>query len=225
MNVIELKNVGKEFRDTDPATVVLQDVNMTVAQGEFVAIMGPSGSGKSTLMNIIGLLDAPTSGEYLIDGDTVKGMSDKALAKLRLKKIGFIFQTFNLIPKLTVAQNVELPMIYGGLSAKQRKARSIELLELIGIADRSKNKPNTISGGQTQRVAIARALANQPSLILADEPTGNLDSVSGKTVMDELKRLNGTGVTIVLITHDPDIAAVADRIIRVKDGQIVKAAK
>ncbi len=222
MNVIELKNVGKEFRDTDPATVVLKGIDLKVAQGEFVAIMGASGSGKSTLMNIIGLLDVPTSGEYLLDGKTVHNMKDKKLAELRREKIGFVFQTFNLIPKLTVAQNVELPMIYAGLSASKRKRRSAELLKLVGLSDRAKNKPNKISGGQVQRAAIARALANEPSLVLADEPTGNLDSASGKAIMEELVRLNKTGTTIVLITLDADIAKYAQRTIRVKDGGIVK---
>ncbi len=221
MNVIELKKVGKEFRDTDPATVVLRDIDLTVSQGEFVAIMGASGSGKSTLMNIIGLLDVPSSGEYFLDGKTVHNMKDAKLAELRREKIGFIFQTFNLIPKLTVQQNIELPMTYAGLGAKERSKRAGDLLKLVGLSDRAKNKPNKISGGQTQRAAIARALANEPSLILADEPTGNLDSVSGKAIMEELKRLNKDGVTIVLITHDSDVAKYADRTIKVKDGRII----
>lgn len=222
MNVIELKKVGRAFTDTEPPTVVLKNINLTVAQGEFIAIMGASGSGKSTLMNIIGLLDAPDSGQYLLDGKTVSNMKDHKLAELRREKIGFIFQTFNLIPRLTVAQNVELPMTYGGLSSARRHQRALELLKIVGLAELAKKKPNKISGGQTQRVAIARALANEPSLILADEPTGNLDSVSGKAIMEELKKLNKEGATIVLITHDSDVAKYAGRVIKLKDGEVVK---
>src|SRR5476651_2146665 len=180
MNVIELKNIGMTFTDREEPTVALLDINLTIAKGEFIAIIGPSGSGKSTLMNVLGLLDTPSSGEYLLDGEPVANFHDSKLAKQRREKIGFVFQSFNLLPRLSVVQNVELPLVYGGLRAKERRARALELLSLVGLYDRANFKPRQISGGQTQRVAIARALANSPSLILADEPTGNLDTKSSK---------------------------------------------
>ena len=221
MNVIELKDVGKTFTDRDEPTVALTHINLTIAKGEFIAIIGPSGSGKSTLMNVIGLLDTPSTGEYLLDGEIVADFHDSHLAKLRREKIGFVFQSFNLLPRLTVVQNVELPLIYGGLRARQRRARALELLGLVGLHDRAGYRPNQISGGQTQRVAIARALANHPSLILADEPTGNLDSKSSKAIIDELRRLNReTGATIIIVTHNPEIASQTDRTITVRDGEI-----
>jgi putative ABC transport system ATP-binding protein len=222
MNVIELKDIGKTFTDRADPTVVLTHVNLTIAKGEFVAIIGPSGSGKSTLMNIIGLLDTPTSGEYLLDNELVASFQDSQLAKLRREKIGFIFQSFNLLPRLSVVQNVELPLVYVGMPPKQRRARALELLSLVGLHERAHYRPNQISGGQTQRVAIARALANQPSLILADEPTGNLDTKSSKAIIDELRRLNReTGATIVIVTHNPEIAVQTDRTVTVRDGIIV----
>ena len=202
--------------------MALAHINLTIAQGEFVAIIGPSGSGKSTLMNVLGLLDTPTSGQYLLDDEVVASFQDAQLAKLRREKIGFIFQSFNLLPRLSVVQNVELPLVYGGLRPKQRRARALELLALVGLHDRANYRPHQISGGQTQRVAIARALANHPSLILADEPTGNLDTKSSKAIINELRRLNReTGATIVIVTHNPEIAEQTDRTVTVRDGEIV----
>jgi putative ABC transport system ATP-binding protein len=222
MNVIELKDIGLTFTDREEPTVALTHVNLTIAKGEFVAIIGPSGSGKSTLMNVLGLLDVPTSGEYLLDGEVVADFGDSDLARLRREKIGFVFQSFNLLTRLSVVQNVELPLVYGGLRPKARRARALELLELVGLKERAGYRPNQISGGQTQRVAIARALANKPSLILADEPTGNLDTKSSTAIIDELRRLNReTGATIVIVTHNPEIAEQTDRTVTVRDGEIV----
>lgn len=222
MNVIELRHIGKTFTDRAEPTVALEDINFTLATGEFVAIIGPSGSGKSTLMNLLGLLDTPTSGDYLLDGQPVASYKDNTLAALRRDKIGFVFQSFNLLPRLNVLQNVELPMIYSGQRRKNRRERALELLELVGLKDRAGYRPNQISGGQTQRVAIARALANNPSLILADEPTGNLDTKSSAAIIDELRRLNRQqGTTIVIVTHNPEIANQTDRTITVRDGGIV----
>lgn len=221
-NVIELHGIAKTFTDRAEPTVALTGVELTIAPGEFVAIIGPSGSGKSTLMNIIGLLDSPSEGQYLLDGQEVAGLSDRKLSNVRRDKIGFIFQSFNLLPRLSVRANVELPMVYARLPKSQRKARALHLLDLVGIKDRAGYRPNQISGGQTQRVAIARALANEPSLILADEPTGNLDSKSSAAIIAELRRLNQeTGATIVIVTHNPEIAELTDRTITVRDGQIV----
>ena len=221
-NVIELHDIAKTFTDRAEPTVALTGVNLTIAPGEFVAIIGPSGSGKSTLMNIIGLLDNPTQGQYLLDGQEVAGLSDRKLSHVRRDKIGFIFQSFNLLPRLSVRANVELPMVYARLPKRQRKARALELLDLVGLKDRANYRPNQISGGQTQRVAIARALANQPSLILADEPTGNLDTKSSTAIIAELRRLNQeTGATIVIVTHNPEIAELTDRTITVRDGRVV----
>jgi putative ABC transport system ATP-binding protein len=221
-NVIELKNIGKTFTDRAEPTVALKNVNLTIAPGEFVAIIGPSGSGKSTLMNVLGLLDTPSEGQYLLDGQLVSGYKDRQLAKIRRTKIGFVFQSFNLLPRLNVVSNVELPLIYAGLGARERRERALEMLKLVGLEERANYRPNQISGGQTQRVAIARALANHPSLILADEPTGNLDTKASAGIIDELRRLNReTGATIVVVTHNPDIAILTDRTITVRDGEIV----
>lgn len=222
MNVIELRGLAKTFTDRVEPTIALININLTIKKGEFIAIIGPSGSGKSTLMNILGLLDSPTQGEYLLDGQEVAGLSDLKLSRVRRDKIGFIFQSFNLLPRLSVRANVELPMVYAGLRSRDRKSRALELLDLVGIKDRANYRPNQISGGQTQRVAIARALANKPSLILADEPTGNLDTKSSAAIIDELRRLNReTGATIVIVTHNPEIAELTDRTVTVRDGEIV----
>jgi putative ABC transport system ATP-binding protein len=221
MNVIELRGIGKTFTDRDEPTVAIKNIDLTIAPGEFVSIIGPSGSGKSTLMNVIGLLDEPSSGEYLLDGQKVASYSDRALAKLRWNKIGFVFQNFNLLPRLSVIQNVELPLVYGGMRPRKRRQRALELLEIVKLADRAGYRPSQISGGQTQRVAIARALANHPSLILADEPTGNLDTKSSRAIIDELRRLNReTHATIVIVTHNPEIAEQTDRVVTVRDGKI-----
>jgi putative ABC transport system ATP-binding protein len=222
MNVIELRHVSKTFTDRAEPTVALIDINLTIENGEFIAIIGPSGSGKSTLMNVLGLLDTPSEGEFLLDGQQVSSYKDRDLAKLRLDKIGFVFQSFNLLPRLSVEQNVELPMVYNGLKRRMRHKRAAELLTLVGLGDRKSYKPNQISGGQTQRVAIARALANNPSLVLADEPTGNLDTKSSDAIINELRRLNRKhGTTIVIVTHNPEIAALTDRTVSIRDGRIV----
>ncbi len=226
MNVIELKHIGKTFTDRAEPTVALVDISLTIEEGEFIAIIGPSGSGKSTLMNVLGLLDSPTEGDYLLDGNAVGGYRDNQLAKLRREKVGFIFQSFNLLPRLSVLQNVELPLIYAGKRGKARRKQALDLLRLVGLEDRANYRPNQISGGQTQRVAIARALANKPSLLLADEPTGNLDTKTSDAVIAELRRLNrDQGTTIIIVTHNPEIAAQTDRTVTVRDGKIVTDAQ
>jgi putative ABC transport system ATP-binding protein len=220
MNVIELENVKKIYQIGEVEVKALNGVSASVEDGEFVSIMGPSGSGKSTFLNMIGCLDKPTSGKVIINGVDTSVLSDRDLTKLRRDTIGFIFQTYNLIPTLTAFENVELPMIFMGASKSEReKAR--EILSLVGLEKEINRKPNELSGGQQQRVAIARALANNPSILLCDEPTGNLDTKSGKAVMDIIERLNKEErITVVLVTHDPAISKYADRVIRMIDGKI-----
>lgn len=219
--VIQMQYLGKRYDDEAGVLDALIDVDLTVYQGDFLVIMGPSGSGKSTLMNIIGLLDRPTSGSYFLDGVDVTTLKDKSLAMVRRDKIGFIFQQFNLLPRFNLLQNIELPMIYQGVSARERRKRVIAALTEVGLEDKLKNKPQQLSGGQVQRAAIARALVNSPSLILADEPTGNLDTKKSKEILDLLKALNETkGVTLVIVTHNPEIADYAKRVINVVDGKI-----
>lgn len=222
--IIEVKELSKVYGLGETAVYALAGVTTTVEQGEFVAIMGPSGSGKSTLMNILGCLDRPTSGTYLLDQKDVSGLSKNELAVVRNQKIGFIFQSFNLLPRLSALDNVIMPMLYNpdlALNDKDRKQRAVEALESVGLGNRTHHHPNQLSGGQQQRVAIARSLVNQPALILADEPTGNLDSHSGEEIMDLLKNLHTGGSTIVMVTHEHDIAAHAQRIICVRDGKVI----
>lgn len=222
-NIIEMKNIVKSFYIGTPNQLnILKNIDITIKEGEFVSIVGASGSGKSTLMNIIGALDRQTSGTYVLDESNVNEVSDNGLSEIRNKKIGFVFQTFNLIPRSTALKNVELPMLYAGVSKKERLERAERLLELVGMKDRMTHVPNELSGGQKQRVAIARALANEPSIILADEPTGALDSSTGRLVMDLFHKVHELeGKTIVFITHNQELAQETERIITLKDGMIV----
>lgn len=220
MNIIELKNVNKTFIMGDEIIKAIDNINFTVKKGEFVSIIGPSGSGKSTLMNILGLLDTPDSGEYYLDGMLIQQLSDNKLAELRNKKIGFIFQNFNLLQKMTALENVQLPLVYEGLNHKDSIKMSYEYLEKVGLKGREKHLPNQLSGGQQQRVATARALVNNPEIILADEPTGALDSKTSLEIMDMLQKLNEAGQTIILITHDLNVASKAKRIVRISDGKL-----
>ena len=219
--LIEFKDVYKIYQMGDSEVRAVDGISMTVNKGEFLAIVGQSGSGKSTCMNIIGCLDVPTSGSYFLDGKDVSHMTDDEQAEIRNRKLGFIFQQYNLIPKLNVRQNVELPLLYAGLSEKEQQEKAMEALERVELSDKANNMPSQLSGGQQQRVSIARALAGNPSIILADEPTGALDSRTGKEVLNFLKKLHKEGNTIVLITHDNNIAAQAERVIRVHDGKVV----
>jgi putative ABC transport system ATP-binding protein len=221
MNMIELNQITKSYTRGEETLQILKGISLSIEEGDFVAIIGPSGSGKSTLMNTIGLLDSPTSGSYTLDGVQTENMSDNGLAELRNRKIGFIFQQFNLLPRLTALENVELPMIYAGIPSKLRKEKAQQMLEKLGMGQRGHHKPSELSGGQQQRVAISRALAISPSLILADEPTGALDSKTGIEVLELIKELNQQGNTIVLITHDNHIADNANRVVTLRDGEIV----
>ena len=219
--MIELKDIYKIYSDGDSEIRALDGVSLFVDKGEFVAIVGSSGSGKSTCMNIIGCLDIPTSGKYFLNRNDVSELNDNELAHIRNRELGFVFQQYNLIPKLNVIENVELPLLYKGLKSKQRHELAMAALERVGLGDRAEKFPSQLSGGQQQRVSIARALAGNPPVILADEPTGALDSKTGKEVLEFLKKLNSEGTTIVLITHDNDIAAQIKRVVRIQDGKII----
>ena len=218
--LIELRHIHKIYYLGGEEVRANDDINLEINRGEFVAIVGKSGSGKTTLMNIIGALDVPTDGEYYLGGEDVAAMDDRQLARIRNRMIGFVFQQYNLLPKLNILENVELPLLYAGLGSTERKERAMASLERVGLSDKWKNMPNQLSGGQQQRVSIARALAGNPSLILADEPTGALDSRTSRDVLGFLKQLNGEGNTIVMITHDNTIAMEARRVVRIADGQI-----
>jgi len=218
--IIDIKNITKLYEMGVEKLYALKGVDVVIEKNEYVAIMGPSGSGKSTLMNIIGCLDTPTSGDYILNGKDVHEMDDDELAEIRNKEIGFVFQTFNLLPRSNALHNVELPLIYSGLSKSERIKRAEESLSDVGLSDRMKHKPNELSGGQRQRVAVARALVNHPSIILADEPTGNLDTKTGEEIMALFADLNKKGNTIILVTHEEDIAKHANRIIKIRDGMI-----
>ena len=220
MSLLEIKNIKRDFRLGSEKLHVLKGINLSIEKGEYVALMGPSGSGKSTLMNILGCLDTPTSGEYILNGKDVSKMSDSELADIRNKEIGFVFQTFNLMPRTTALDNVALPMVYAGVKKEKRHERAKEVLKLVGLDNRMLHKPNELSGGQRQRVAVARALVNHPSIILADEPTGNLDSKTSYEIMNLFDEIYQKGNTVILVTHEEDIAQYAKRIIRLKDGLI-----
>lgn len=219
-NVIELRDIRRNFALGAQTVKVLKGIDLEVKRNEYVALMGPSGSGKSTLMNLLGCLDTPTSGIYHLNSQNVSKLTDNELAEIRNKEIGFVFQTFNLLPRQTALDNVALPLIYAGLSPSQRKAKATEALEQVGLADRMDHRPNQLSGGQRQRVAVARALVNNPSIILADEPTGNLDSKTSVEIMGLFQEIQEAGNTVILVTHEEDIAQHAHRIIRLKDGLI-----
>ncbi len=219
--MLALENITKTFRTDEMETAALGGINVNIAQGEYVAVMGPSGCGKSTLLNIVGLLDTPTDGKYEFLGEDVSHAKERHLANIRKENIGFIFQSFNLIDELSVRENVELPLLYQGMASGQRKARVVEVLERMGIAHRHKHMPQQLSGGQQQRVAVARAIVSKPALVLADEPTGNLDSENGAEVMNLISELNQAGTTVVMVTHSESHAREADRIINLFDGRVV----
>ena len=222
MALIETRDLWKTYVMGSEEIHALRGVSIEIERGEYVAIMGPSGSGKSTLMNLIGCLDTPTKGSYLLNEKEVASMTDDELARIRNEEIGFVFQTFNLLPRATALHNVELPLIYAGVPARERQEQARQALEKVELTSRAAHRPNELSGGQRQRVAIARALVNNPSILLADEPTGNLDSKTGTEIMGVFERLHAAGNTIVLVTHEPDIAAYAHRVISIRDGQVEK---
>lgn len=223
--IIRLEEIQKIYQMEDVKVQALQNVNLEISKDDFVAIMGPSGSGKSTLLHMIGCLDRPSSGKVFLNGTDISSLNDPELARLRGKEIGFVFQTFNLYPTLNALENVELPMMIVERNKKERKGRALELLKMVGLEGRAEHLPSQLSGGERQRVAIARALANDPELVLADEPTGNLDSKSGEEVMKILIKLNGSGKTVVVITHDQNIASHAKKIVKIKDGEIIGSEK
>jgi putative ABC transport system ATP-binding protein len=218
--LIDIRSLCKVYRMGDVEVHALRGVSFTAEKGELIAIMGPSGSGKSTLMDILGCLSKPSDGEYYLEGEEVGKLSDNRLAEIRNRKIGFVFQSFNLLPRTTALHNVELPLIYGGIRRKERRIRSQEALDAVGLGDRVHHKSNELSGGQIQRIAIARALVNHPSMIFADEPTGNLDTTTSKDIMAIFQRLNDEGNTIIMVTHEPEIAEYAQRVIHIRDGLI-----
>jgi putative ABC transport system ATP-binding protein len=218
--IIRIRDLTREYRMGSERILALRGVTLEIHRNEYVAIMGPSGSGKSTMMNVLGCLDTPTDGEYWLNGEEVSRLSDDALARVRNREIGFVFQTFNLLPRATALHNVELPLVYAGVRIRERRARAAAALERVGLGERMQHRPSELSGGQRQRVAIARALVNQPSILLADEPTGNLDSVTSEEIMEVFAALHGAGQTVVMVTHEPDIAARARRRIVLRDGQV-----
>lgn len=220
-NILKLEEVSKIYQMDGLSVKALDNISLTIAEGEFVSIIGPSGSGKSTLMHIVGCLDTPTSGKVLLDNQEISQMTERQLAQIRNKKIGFVFQQFNLLPRTSALENVSLPLLYNGTTSSQITKKAAEVLEKVGLGERLDHHPNQLSGGQQQRVAIARALITDPSIILADEPTGNLDSKSGVEVMEIFKRLHQQGRTIILVTHDDEIANQAQRIVRLKDGKVI----
>lgn len=219
-NVIQIRGIIRDFKLGQETVHVLKGIDLDIERGEYLAIMGPSGSGKSTLMNLLGCLDTPTSGTYDLNGSDVSQMTDDELADIRNREIGFVFQTFNLLPRTTALDNVALPMVYAGISKKDRTTRAEEVLKNVGLADRMDHKPNQLSGGQRQRVAVGRALVNKPSIILADEPTGNLDSKTSLEIMQLLDDIHAAGNTVIVVTHEEEVAAHAHRIIRLRDGMI-----
>jgi putative ABC transport system ATP-binding protein len=218
--VIRIRDLTRDYVMGSETVRALRGVSLEIRRNEYVAIMGPSGSGKSTMMNVLGCLDTPTSGEYWLSGQEVSRLSDDALARVRNKEIGFVFQTFNLLPRASALHNVELPLIYAGLPAKERRQRAAEALERVGLGQRMHHRPNELSGGQRQRVAIARALVNEPAMLLADEPTGNLDSATSEEIMRVFGQLHAQGQTIIMVTHEPDIAAHAERVVVLRDGRV-----
>ena len=220
MPILELKDICKDYQQGREPVRVLKNINLTVEKGDYLAIMGPSGSGKTTLMNIIGCLDVPTSGSYVLEGRDLKDLSDDDLAEVRNKHIGFVFQSFHLLPKMEAVDNVALPLLYADVPLKERRARAEEALKAVGLGERIHFLPNQLSGGQCQRVAIARAIVGNPQLLLADEPTGALDTKAGHQIMEIFRRLSGEGMTIIMITHEPSIAACADKTYRILDGEL-----
>ena len=220
--ILELKNIYKDYMQGKMVVPVLKDVTLSVEEKEYVAVMGPSGSGKTTLMNIIGCLDRPTSGSFILDGEDILQAKDSAMSDIRLKSIGFVFQSFNLLPRQSALDNVALPLSYAGIPKKERREQAKKVLERVGLGDRIDFKPTQLSGGQNQRVAIARAMVNNPKILLADEPTGALDTKSGEQIMELFQKLNNEGATILMITHDPEIASFAKRKISIRDGEIME---